>query len=583
MLWNNLSLNKKIILFIIVLLLVITAMAAMFTFRLNKIYTGITIVQQSENLVNIIQLRELDHLKWINTLQRFVYDENDNKLTVQTDPHKCGLGTWYYGDGAKNAIQFLPALKDHLSALEAPHKGLHDTASVIQNLMSEGKDAEAREYFDKVSLARMKEIQAELEKISTLANNNKETELAAFDENIHLAFIGTYATVGIGLIVSLILGLTLAKTVTAPTIALAKFASRIADGDFDAKIDINRKDELGSLAESLRRMIINIVNMIKKADQKAIEAKEECDKSQLYLKDTEEARIAAEARRTSMHEAAVKLENIVRLANEKAGYLSQSMIMATNGAENQKQCASDTATAMAEMSSAVTDVAQNAADAFQSADQAKENAADGAKIVSKTIDAIYKVSDKAKNIADAMNSLGDQAERINNVMNVISDIADQTNLLALNAAIEAARAGEAGRGFAVVADEVRKLAEKTMIATKEVDEVTRAIHQGTTENIKAVEAAGQAVEESTNLAQTAGESLNHIVKIYDITAKKVQAIAIASEEQSVASEQIIKSTEEVTRIAQENTELLAEAESGVHAIEELTSQISNVVAELKNI
>merc|ERR1711879_870719 len=117
------------------------------------------------------------------------------------------------------------------------------------------------------------------------------------------------------------------------------------------------------------------------------------------------------------------------------------------------------------------------------------------------------IQERTDQLKKSMEQLDQQAVDIGNVLGVINDIADQTNLLALNAAIEAARAGDAGRGFAVVADEVRKLAEKTIDATKNVEDNIRAIQVSARENVKGMDATVGAVESATDLSRSSGEML----------------------------------------------------------------------------
>ncbi len=582
--WLNLSLNKKIAIIIAILLLIIAGTAVMFLLRLNGVSEDMSRVSQSEQIGTVMLGREIDHLKWVNKLQVFVYDPEQHELDVQTDPTKCGLGKWLYGDGAKKAVEFLPAIKVYLDKIEPLHEALHKSAIEIKELKAEGKTEEAQQHFLTVTIPSMQQVQAELGEILKIADQEKNNQFDSFNKNVSHAVVATYVAIGIAFVMALLLGLLIAKTISAPTISIARFANKVAGGDLDAQINIDRKDEIGALVVAIREMIRNIVAKIDHADEKAREAEEQSAIAGQYLKEAEEAKLAAEeATRKGMQEAAAKLEGIVEETLTLSEMVAQRVSLATQGTDNQKNHVGDTATAMTEMAAAVVEVARNAADASSSAEAAKISAAQGYEIVEKTVGAIENVSVRAQNISEVMSNLEEQAVRIDNVMTVITDIADQTNLLALNAAIEAARAGEAGRGFAVVADEVRKLAEKTMIATKEVDGVTKAIQQGTVENRNAVKEAVQAVGESTELVLAAGNALKDIVTIAETTAAKVQTIAVASEEQSAASEQISRSTEEVNRIAGENTELMHEADDNMKAIGDLTRQISAVVGELKNI
>ena len=583
MFWNNLPLNKKIALFIFMLLSVIAIMATFFIIRLSNVSTQINRVLQSEELVNIMLQRDIDHLKWINSLELYVYSTSQAGIDIQTNPQKCNLGKWLYGESAKNAINFLPSLAEPLKQLEEPHAKLHQSAITIQKLKEAGESVKAEEEFKNVSQMNMVSVQKEMTKISELAKAYKDERLTAFSSNINTAFKGTYIMVGIALVLALLMGLLIAKTITAPTIAVARFANKVAKGNLKAEIRMNRTDEIGSLANSLQAMIQNITAMIAKADEKAKEAEENSKKANTAMLEAEAAKTAAEqATKMGMRAAAERLDSIVQKTRDTSQKLTYDVEHVASATENQKHHASDTAMAMAQMVSSVIEIAKSADAAARIAEETKTNAQNGSNIVSETIQAINNVNQKTQLLTSAMSEMEQQTESIGQVMDVISDIADQTNLLALNAAIEAARAGEAGRGFAVVADEVRKLAEKTMLSTKEVDTAINKIQRSTLSNLEAVKEATSAVEQTNKLAFSAGESLSLIVQISDATAAKVETIATASEEQSTTSEQVSKSTDLINELAKKNSNLMNDAAEAVSTLDKLTKDISSLVDELKN-
>lgn len=362
-----------------------------------------------------------------------------------------------------------------------------------------------------------------------------------------------------------------------------RFAEAVAEGSLDQELDIDRKDEIGILAGALSKMTVNLRKMIKTAEQKSEEAEQESQRAHVAMQEADEARQEAEkAKREGMLQAAAQLEAIVEHITTTATELAAQIDESSRGAELQLERTSETATAIEEMNATVLEVARNATAAASHADDSKLKAEEGQDVVSSVVQSIDEVNDRSVQLTESLGSLGDRAEDIGSVMTVITDIADQTNLLALNAAIEAARAGEAGRGFAVVADEVRKLAEKTMQATREVDEAIQAIQVASKDNIEGMQATSKVVVHSTGLANEAGESLRAIVEVAIANADQVRSIASASEEQSATSEQIGRSSDEINRIAMETASAMRESAIAVNELAEMTQKLQQVVIELKS-
>jgi methyl-accepting chemotaxis protein len=389
-------------------------------------------------------------------------------------------------------------------------------------------------------------------------------------------------SVGAVLLMVLIVVL-VARTIVRPVNELAGAAQSVAAGDLEADIRLRQDDELGMLAEALRNMVTSLVEKIAEANAKTEEAEKQSRMAENAVREAEEARSQAEsARSEGMQQAASELEVIVERVSSSSEELTAQVHNASAGAERQSRRSSEAATAMSQMNSSVLEVARNASDAADSTMSARDKADAGSEVVKSLMDSITQVSERSAVVHGQLDSLGGHAENIGRIMNVITDIADQTNLLALNAAIEAARAGDAGRGFAVVADEVRKLAEKTMQATKDVEDAVRTIQDGTRESRISMDEANEVVGRSTDLARNAGEALGEIVEIVETCADQVRGIAGAAEEQSAVSEEISTSVQDVNDISRETAESMTQSAEAIADLARQAAQLDGIIRELKN-
>ncbi|WP_226101945.1 methyl-accepting chemotaxis protein [Dickeya oryzae] len=218
--------------------------------------------------------------------------------------------------------------------------------------------------------------------------------------------------------------------------------------------------------------------------------------------------------------------------------------------EQQSAAVVETAASMEQLTSTVKQNADNAHHASQLAADAANNATKGGEIVT--------------NVVSTMNEIATSSRRISDITSVINGIAFQTNILALNAAVEAARAGEQGRGFAVVAGEVRSLAQRSAQAAKEIEtlineSVTR-VNTGSTQ----VESAGKTMDEIIR-------SISHV---HDIMGE----IASASDEQSRGINQISNAVAEMDATTQQNAALVEQSSAAANSLEEQAQALEQAVS-----
>jgi len=219
------------------------------------------------------------------------------------------------------------------------------------------------------------------------------------------ALMGIAAAVIIGLLLSIVCGTLIARSLARPVSTMAKAAHGIANGDMNQDISYTSGDEIGTLADAFRTLISNLTGIV------------------------------------------TDIQTATDQVAEGSATVSSASEQLSSGATEQAANIEEVSSSIEEMNSSVNQNADNAQQTTAIAEKTAADAQEGGRAVGETVSAMKEI-----------------AQRIS----IIEEIARQTNLLALNAAIEAARAGEHGRGFAVVATEVRKLAERSGTAAQEI-------------------------------------------------------------------------------------------------------------------
>ena len=221
--------------------------------------------------------------------------------------------------------------------------------------------------------------------------------------------------------------------------------------------------------------------------------------------------------------------------------------------ENQAAALEETASSLEELTSTVRQNADNARQANQLALNASAVAVQGGDVVAQVVGTMKGINDSSRKIAD--------------IIGVIDGIAFQTNILALNAAVEAARAGEQGRGFAVVASEVRSLAQRSADAAKEIKAL--------------ITASVERVEQGTQQADLAGETMTEVVGAIRRVTDIMGEISAASSEQSTGVAQVGEAITQMDQATQQNAALVEEMAAAATSLRSQAQELVQVVAVFK--
>jgi methyl-accepting chemotaxis protein len=312
-------------------------------------------------------------------------------------------------------------------------------------------------------------------KVETWLANDVLTTASALAATARRTFVTTTAAMAIIVLVTLIFGALVVRSIVRPLGRAVDVLGAVADGDFTNRLDVEGRDEVGKMAASLNH---------------AIEA---------------------------IHQALGDVRQVSgAVATAAQDIFNASEDMAT-GAQKQAANLEETAATLEEITATVRQNSENAVQANQLAITSRSVAERGGRMVGDAVRAMGEINEASNRIAD--------------IIVAIDEIAFQTNLLALNAAVEAARAGEQGKGFAVVATEVRNLAQRSAGAAREIKGL---IH----DSVRKVESGTSLVNQSGVLLGEIVESVKRVTDIVGEIAEASREQATGIEQVNKAISQM---------------------------------------------
>lgn len=266
---------------------------------------------------------------------------------------------------------------------------------------------------------------------------------------------------------------------------------------------------------------------------------------------------------------------------ERAGRISETSdtldVIASEEAASTKNAAS-TGSKILGASEALNKNARGSAfEVSRTLDIARESG-ESLRLLKNNYDALTAASE---NVAGKLAVINGNVEKITGIVTTINEVSRQTNLLSLNASIEAEKAGEFGLGFAVVARQIRRLADKTSVASANIENIVRQMQSSVNSGVMEMDRFGAKMRQSSKIIMETADMLARTVSDIEAIGPQFEGIASGIGELSEDARRISATMLELSDSSVRARDRISEFRAAVKSLDAVSVSVLEAVARFK--
>ena len=186
-----------------------------------------------------------------------------------------------------------------------------------------------------------------------------------------------------------------------------------------------------------------------------------------------------------------------------------------------------------------------------------------------------------ESVASRLSIIQEKTDGISSAVTTVNTVSQRTNLLSLNASIEAEKAGEFGLGFAVVARQIRRLADKTSIASANIENIVRQMQSSVNSGVMEMDRFGAKMRQSSKIIIETADMLARTVSEIEAIGPQFEDIASGIGELSENARKISATMLELSDSSVRARDRISEFRAAVKSLDSVSVSVLEAVSRFK--